>query len=107
MFHIIFARFKVHDSEFIIIGGIAYVIMWSVNFFFKYLRAKKTEKEFVKKNTDVPRTAPSDLTPHAANHTTFVAPEKKPQSALVKYSIWSIYFIVWVALCFALKYFFF
>ena len=87
MFQILFARFKIHNSEFIIIGGAAFFIVWLANAVIKDRMKKKAELS----NTG---SAPAHI-------------EIKPRTKLMKYTIWFVNFITFWALVFLITYLFY
>lgn len=87
MFQILIARFKIHNSEFIIIGGISIFIVWLAN---------RLIENRIKMNAEQNNTgsAPANI-------------QVKPRSKLMKYSIWFGNFIAFWALVFLITYLFY
>lgn len=87
MFQILIARFKIHDSEFIIIGGVSFFLVWLANAIIKDRMQKKAKLSY----TD---SAPAHI-------------KIKPRSKLMKYTIWFTNFIAFWALVFLITYLFY
>jgi hypothetical protein len=83
MHQIFIAGFKIHDSDFMIVGGIAFVILWIINRLFSTM--------WQNKNTE------TEGTPKQA----------KPLSTAMKYTFWFANFIGFLILIALITYLFY